>query len=132
MRKLLPFLALSMLSFSAPGLFAQSTTTESPKTAAPSAAAPSASQNAPTPPAATPPPSAAVAPPVSAKELQGLDVFASGGQQLGKVTKVNTLPDGKIKDVEVQSEGYLGMFKTTYLVPVEKVSKKVAVLSGRD
>jgi hypothetical protein len=53
-----------------------------------------------------------------------LDVFASGGQQLGKVTKVNTLPDGKIKDVEVQSGGFLGMFKTTYLVPADKVTKK--------
>jgi hypothetical protein len=124
MRKLLPFFALCMLSLGVPGLLAQSTTTEPPKTVAPSPAPPSSSQNAPTPPAAAPAPSAATAPSLNAKDLQGLDVFASGGQQLGKVTKVNTLPDGKIKEVEVQSAGFLGMFKTTYFVPVDKVTKK--------
>src|SRR5262245_60973437 len=117
MRKLLPFLAVSVFSLGAPHLLAQSTTTEPPRAAAPTPVPPSTSQNSPTPPAPA-------APPLDAKDLQGLDVFASGGQQLGKVTKVNTSPDGKIKDVEVQSAGFLGMFKTTYLVPVEKVSKK--------
>lgn len=118
MRKLLPFLALSVLALGAPGLLAQSTTTEPPKTASPSSAPPSTSQNTPTSPAT------AAAPAIDAKDLQGLDVFASGGQQLGKVTQVNTSPDGKIKDVEVQSAGFLGMFKTTYLVPIDKVTKK--------
>src|SRR5262245_36437099 len=86
-----------MLSFGAPGLFAQSTTTESPKTTAPSAAPHQPLRMRRTPPAATPPPSAAVAPPVSAKELQGLDVLASGGQQLGQVTKVNTCATARSK-----------------------------------
>src|SRR5262245_1972608 len=124
MRKLLPFLPVSWLSLGTQELLAQSTTTEPPKAAAPTPVPPSTSQNSPTPPAPAPATSAAAAPPLDAKDLQGLDVFASGGQQLGKITTVNTLPDGKIKDVEVQSAGFLGMFKTTYLVPVEKVSKK--------
>ena len=51
-------------------------------------------------------------------------MFASGGQQLGTVTKVDTLPDGKVKDIELKSAGFLGMFKTTYLVPADKVAKK--------
>ena len=53
-----------------------------------------------------------------------MDVFSSGGQQLGKVTNVTTQPDGKVSNIEVQSKGFLGMFKTTYVVPVDKVSKK--------
>jgi hypothetical protein len=63
-------------------------------------------------------------PALNARELQGLDVFASGGQQLGKVTKVNTASDGTVKEVEVQSSGFLGLFKTTYAVPAEKLKKK--------
>jgi hypothetical protein len=86
----------------------------------PAAAAPSTPQQAAQPPAALSPAVASLNP----KELQGLDAFASGGQQLGKVTKVDTLPDGKVKDVELQSSGFLGMFKTTYVVPVDKVAKK--------
>src|SRR5215510_1018595 len=93
MRKLLPFLAVSVLSLGARELIEQPTTTAQPKTAAP-----------------TPAPHylanfadgsgtgyIAAAPPLDAKDMQGLDVFASGSQQLGKVTKVNTSPDGKIK-----------------------------------
>jgi sporulation protein YlmC with PRC-barrel domain len=124
MRKLLPLLAVSMFSLGVPGLLAQSTTSEPPKAVAPNAAPSSTPQNTPTPPAATPAPSAATTTPLNAKDLQGLDVFASGGQQLGKVTKVNTSADGMVKDVEVKSAGFLGMFKTTYLVPADKVAKK--------
>ena len=54
----------------------------------------------------------------------GLAVRRLGGQQLGTVTRVDTLPDGKVKDVELQSGGFLGMFKTTYVVPADKVAKK--------
>ncbi len=71
-----------------------------------------------------PPSQTSPQPVLNARELQGLDVFASGGQQLGKVTKVDTAPDGKVKEVEVQSNGFLGLFKTTYVVPVEKLTKK--------
>ena len=83
------------------------------QTTAPQPTAPSES----TPPA---PPAPSLAP----KDLQGLDVFGSEGQQLGKVAKVNVAVDGKVKDVEVQSGGFLGFFRTTYVVPAEKLAKK--------
>ena len=78
---------------------------------------------APSPPAASTPPSP-VAPAVSAKDIQGLDVFGSDGQQVGKVAKVNTVADGNVKDVEVQSSGFLGFFSKTYVVPADKLNKK--------
>lgn len=78
---------------------------------------------APSPPAASTPPSPVI-PAVSAKDIQGLDVFGSDGQQVGKVAKVNTVADGNVKDVEVQSGGFLGFFSKTYIVPAEKLNKK--------
>ena len=125
----LVFLSLSVLSLGLEGAIAQSSAPEQPKAAVPNPTPSPAAQSAPVPPTATPPasppvPAAPAASSLNPKDLQGLDVFASGGQQLGKVTKVTTLPDGKVKDVEVQSGGFLGMFKTTYLVPAEKVTKK--------
>ena len=62
--------------------------------------------------------------PISAKDIQGLDVFGSDGQQVGKVAKVNTVADGNVKDVEVQSGGFLGFFSKTYIVPADKLNKK--------
>jgi sporulation protein YlmC with PRC-barrel domain len=94
-----------------PGVAASPSTT--------SAAAPAAPQAAQVPATATP-----AAANLNPKELQGMDVFASGGQQLGKVTKVDTLPDGKVKDVELQSGGFLGMFKKIYVVPGDRIAKK--------
>ena len=58
-----------------------------------------------------------------AKDIQGLDVFGSDGQQVGKIAKVN-VTDGTVKDVEVQSVGFLGFFSKTYLLPAEKLNKK--------
>jgi sporulation protein YlmC with PRC-barrel domain len=60
---------------------------------------------------------------VTAKDIEGLDVFGSDGQQVGKVAKVN-VADGSVKDVEVRSGGFLGFFAKTYLVPADKLSKK--------
>jgi PRC-barrel domain len=60
----------------------------------------------------------------SAKELEGKDAFSSDSQQLGKVTKANTLSDGNVKDIEIQSSGFLGFFSKTYVVPVEKAAVK--------
>jgi sporulation protein YlmC with PRC-barrel domain len=91
--------------------FAQSTT---PQSTAPSASTSPASNTPPAPPA----------PSLAPKDLEGLDVFGSEGQQLGKVAKVNVATDGKVKDVEVQSGGFLGFFTTTYVVPAEKLAKK--------
>ena len=82
---------------------------------APSGAA--LAQGAPTEPAPITQP---LPPPPSAKEYEGRDEFTSVGQQLGKVAKANTLSDAKIKDIEVQSAGFLGFFSTTYVVPVGK------------
>src|SRR5262249_37810790 len=66
---------------------------------------------------------AAVAPALSAKDIQGLDVFGSDGQQVGKIAKVN-VTDGAVRNVEVQSVGFLGFFSKTYLLPAEKLNKK--------
>ena len=81
-------------------------------------------------PGATPSaPSAVPAPPpappaINAKEIEGLDVFGSDGQQVGKIAKVNVVSGGNVKDVEVQSAGFLGFFSKTYVVPVAKLNKK--------
>jgi sporulation protein YlmC with PRC-barrel domain len=77
---------------------------------------------APTAPAASP--VKTVAPAFTAKDLEGVDVFGSEGQQIGNVAKVNALPYGKVTNVEVQSQGIFGFFSKTYVVPAEKLSKK--------
>jgi sporulation protein YlmC with PRC-barrel domain len=64
------------------------------------------------------------APIVIAKELQGLNVFGSEGQLVGKIAKVNVLPSGKVKDVEIRSRGFLGFFSKTYVIPTDKLNKK--------
>ena len=51
-------------------------------------------------------------------------MFGSEGQLVGKIAKVNVLPDGKIKDVEIQSHGFMGLFSKTYVVPSDKLNKK--------
>jgi hypothetical protein len=60
----------------------------------------------------------------SAKELEGAQAFTSDHQELGKVVRTYTAPDGKVKDVEIASAGYFGFFKKNYLVPIEKVALK--------
>ena len=60
----------------------------------------------------------------SATELEGKDAFSSDSQQLGKVTKANAANDGNVKDVEIQSSGFLGFFSKTYVVPADKTSIK--------
>jgi hypothetical protein len=83
------------------------------------------------PPAATPGPApaapaspVATAPTFKAKDLEGLDAFGSDGQQVGKVVKVNVLPDGNAKDAEIRSSGFFGFFSTAYIVPADKLSVK--------
>ncbi len=116
----------------APELLAQTPPATSqppaPGDTSPAPAAPSPSgTDAQTPAAATQPagaaPSAPAAPALTAKDLEGLDVFGSEGQAVGKVAKVNVV-DGKVKSVEVQSGGWFGFFKKTYVVPVESLNKK--------
>jgi sporulation protein YlmC with PRC-barrel domain len=77
----------------------------------------------PSPPTASNTPSP-VSPAIVAKDIQGLDVFGSDGQQVGKIAKVNVVPEGNVKDVEVQSGGFLGFFSKTYVVPADKLNKK--------
>ena len=60
----------------------------------------------------------------AAKDLEGKDAFSSDSQQLGKVAKANTLADGNVKDIEIQSSGFLGFFSKTYVVPADKASVK--------
>ena len=59
-----------------------------------------------------------------AKGLDGLDVFSSDGQQVGKVVKVNVLAEGKVKDVEVHSSGFFGFFSSAYVLPADKLTMK--------
>ena len=77
----------------------------------------------PSPPTASNIPSP-VSPAIVAKDIQGLDVFGSDGQQVGKIAKVNVVADGYVKDVEVQSGGFLGFFSKTYVLPADKLNKK--------
>ena len=102
---LIPLLAVS-------SVLAQSPTAQQPQAVAPTPAAPA------------PSPVTTVAPGLTAKDLEGVDVFGSDGQKIGKVAKVNALADGKVTNVEVQSPGILGFFSKTYVVPAEKLSKK--------
>ena len=60
----------------------------------------------------------------SAKDLEGKDAFSSDSQQLGKVTKANAQSDGAVKDIEIQSSGFLGFFSKTYVVPAGKATVK--------
>lgn len=85
----------------------------------PAASAPAASAPTATAPVASPP----AAPVLAAHEIQGLDVFGSDGRQVGRIAKVN-VTGGAVKDVEVQSGGFLGFFSKTYLLPAEKLNKK--------
>ena len=63
-------------------------------------------------------------PTLKAKDLEGLDAFGSDGQQVGKVVKVNALPDGNAKNAEIRSSGFFGFFSSAYIVPAEKLSVK--------
>ncbi len=64
-----------------------------------------------------------MAPALSAKDLEGVNIFGSDGQQIGEVAKVNEA-NGKVTSVEVKSPGMFGFFAKTYVVPVEKLNKK--------
>lgn len=92
---------------------------------------PPAPSSQPIPPPTAPAPTAALtpAPPPGpkAKDYQGLDVFASDSQQIGKVTKVAELPDGKIGNIEVHSSGFFGYFAKVYVLPAAQTTLK----SGR-
>jgi sporulation protein YlmC with PRC-barrel domain len=89
---------------------AQTTTTEQPPATVPT---PTQSAPAPTP-----------APGPKAKDLDGLDVFGSDAQQIGKVAKVAVMPDGKVKEIEVHSSGFFGFFSKAYVVPADKMNLK--------
>jgi sporulation protein YlmC with PRC-barrel domain len=123
MRQLCELLLATLLiplAVAASPLPARSQTASTPGSTLPTATAtPSAS-----PSAASVAVAASPSPPVLvAKEIQGLDVFGSDGQQVGKIAKVN-VADGAVRDVEVQSGGFLGFFSKTYLLPADKLSKK--------
>jgi hypothetical protein len=75
-------------------------------------------------PTAPPTNPVATVPALKAKDLEGLDAFGSDGQQVGKVVKVNVMPDGNVKDAEIHSSGFFGFFSTAYIVPADKLSVK--------
>jgi sporulation protein YlmC with PRC-barrel domain len=99
---LIPLLAVS-------SVLAQSPPAQEPQAVTPTPAAPSLATT--------------VAPALTAKDLEGVDVFGSDGQQIGKVTKVDEA-NGKVTSVEVKSPGLFGFFAKTYVVPAEKLNKK--------
>ena len=99
---LIPLLAVS-------SVLAQSPPAQEPQAVTPTPTAPS--------------PATTVAPALTAKDLEGVDVFGSDGQQIGKVTKFDEA-NGKVTSVEVKSPGMFGFFAKTYVVPVEKLDKK--------
>ncbi len=94
-------------------VLAQATTGGQPSAAPPGAA-----------PAAAPASPVTSVPTLKAKDLEGLDAFGSDGQQVGKVVKVNVLPDGNVKDAEIRSSGFFGFFSSAYTVPADKLSVK--------
>jgi PRC-barrel domain protein len=111
------FLGLGIATVHLPGTaLAQATTGGQPPVAAPGTA-PTTAPAAPANPVTT-------LPTLKAKDLEGLDAFGSDGQQVGKVVKVNVLPDGNVKDAEVRSSGFFGFFSSAYIVPADKLSVK--------
>ncbi|MCV0371460.1 MULTISPECIES: PRC-barrel domain-containing protein [Filomicrobium] len=70
--------------------------------------------------AETPP----AAPALTASDVDGLNVVDSAGKELGRVVGVNEA-DGKVSSVEVETSGILGsgFFATTYVLPIDKISK---------
>lgn len=71
------------------------------------------------------------APALTASDVDGLNVVDSAGKELGKVVGVNEA-DGKVTTVEVESSGILGtgFFATTYVLPIDKISKDGDKLSA--
>jgi hypothetical protein len=115
----LPTLLVALVVLISPLSARSQTAATSPSDSPPAAAQPIATA----PGLAAPGPAAPTAPVLVAKDIQGLNVFGTDGQQVGKIAKVN-VSDGTVKDVEVQSAGFLGFFAKTYLLPAEKLSKK--------
>jgi sporulation protein YlmC with PRC-barrel domain len=105
---------------------AQAVTSTTPAPQATAAPAPANTA----PPSAQPGSTAAsspvtLTPTLSAVDIQGLDVFGSEGQQVGRVTRVNQA-DGAVKSIDVQSNGFFGFFKKTYEIPATAVKKNGA------
>jgi sporulation protein YlmC with PRC-barrel domain len=100
--------------------FAQATPTEPAPSSSSPGTPPAAAAPTPAPPVA----SAPAAPMLPAKGLDGMDVFSSDGQQVGKVVKVNVIAEGKVKDVEVHSSGFFGFFSSAYVLPADKLTIK--------
>jgi ribosomal 30S subunit maturation factor RimM len=59
-----------------------------------------------------------------AKDFEGLDVFGSDGQQIGRVVKTSETPNGQVKNIEVHSSGFFGFFAKVFMVPADKATIK--------
>ena len=64
-----------------------------------------------------------MAPALSAKDLEGVNIWSRTADGSGEVAKANEA-NGKVTSVEVKSPGMFGFFAKTYVVPVEKLNKK--------
>ena len=120
MRYLVMALAVTGVVYCGALNVAAQTTSDPPATASPPAPPAVA-------PAPTTPPTPAPPPGPKARDYQGLDVFGSDSQQIGKVVKASETPDGKVSDIEIHSSGFFGYFAKVYVVPAAKTTVK----SGR-
>lgn len=60
----------------------------------------------------------------TAKVLEGAKAFTKDDEELGKVIKANAGADGRVTTLEIQSDGYWGFFKKSYVVPMDKAMLK--------
>lgn len=88
----------------------------------PSTRDPAASGSPASPPAAKP---NAGAPNGAQKssELVGREVVDKAGQVVGSISKVDTLPSGEIRNVEISTGGFLGFGAKTMRVPGDKIER---------
>lgn len=56
-------------------------------------------------------------------DIVGLQVIDSAGQVVGSVSKVEKLPSGEIRNVEISTGGFLGIGAKTLRVPGDKVQR---------
>lgn len=93
---------------------AQTPAPSAPETKAPAAQAPQS-------PGAAAKPDAA--PAAKSADMVGMPVVDSTGKSVGSVSKVERLPNGELRTVEISTGGFLGFGAKTIRVPAEKVQR---------
>ncbi len=88
----------------------------------PAARDPAAPSAQPAPPATKPGVGSVDGAPKSS-ELIGQSVVDKAGQVIGNVSKVDALPSGEIRNVEISTGGFLGFGAKTMRVPADKIER---------